>query len=307
MSDEAEECECEEGMPAWVMTFADLMSLLMCFFVLLLSFSEMDVIKFKRLAGEMRNAYGVQKEIKANDVPMGTSIIMENYTPGKPEPNPLKMIQQKASQTDPNLRTESVNTVTETVEQTSADAEAIARILKEEIEEGKIQVESRRRNIIIRVEEKGSFSPGSAVLSESFEEIMDKIRTALAATPGKITIEGHTDDIPINTDRFRSNWDLSSARASSVAYELELDDLVTSDRMKVIGFADTKPIVPNENRENRAKNRRVEIIVDQGASEEHGAINFLDEENEESKAQGENEINMEIEERVFELKPDEVF
>ncbi len=76
MSDEAEECECPEGIPAWVMTFADLMSLLMCFFVLLLSFSEMDVIKFKRLAGEMRNAYGVQNLQRADSVPMGTSVIM---------------------------------------------------------------------------------------------------------------------------------------------------------------------------------------------------------------------------------------
>lgn len=306
MSEEDEECECPAGIPAWVMTFADLMSLLMCFFVLLLSFSEMDVIKFKRLAGELRNAYGVQKQIRAEDIPMGTSVIMQNYTPGKPEPNPLEIIQQKSSEVEPNLRTESVQTVTEKESETQADAEAIARILKQEIEEGKIQVESRRRNIIIRVEEKGSFSPGSAVLSEQFEQIMDKIRQALSETPGKITIEGHTDDIPINTERFRSNWDLSSARAASVAYELELDELVTPDRMKVIGYADTKPLVPNDNRENRSKNRRVEIIVDQGFSEDTGTVSYLNEEKEKAEAEG-NEVNVEIEERLFELKPDEVF
>ncbi|WP_086479890.1 flagellar motor protein MotB [Oceanospirillum sanctuarii] len=306
MSDDVEECDCPPPAAAWVMTFADLMSLLMCFFVLLLSFSEMDVTKFKRLAGELSKAYGIQRQIQANDIPMGTSVIMENYSPGKPEPNPLEIIQQMTTELEPNLRTENTTTVTETESQTQADAEAIAKILKEEIEEGKIQVESRKRNIIIRVEEKGSFSPGSAVLSEQFELVMDKIRQALAATPGKITIEGHTDDIPINTDRFRSNWDLSSARASSVAFELELDNLVESSRMKVIGFADTKPLVPNDSRESRAKNRRVEIVVDQGANEENGAISFLNEQNEEAKAQG-SEINLEIEERVFELKPEEVF
>ncbi|OOV87246.1 MotB family protein [Oceanospirillum linum] len=305
MSDDVEECDCPPPAAAWVMTFADLMSLLMCFFVLLLSFSEMDVTKFKRLAGELSKAYGIQRQIQANDIPMGTSAVLENYTPGKPEPNPLEIIQQKTTELESNLRTESVETIKEE-QQTQADAEAIARILKEEIEEGKIQVESRKRNIIIRVEEKGSFSPGSAVLSEQFELVMDKIRQALAATPGKITIEGHTDDIPINTDRFRSNWDLSSARASSVAFELELDGLVESSRMKVIGFADTKPLVANDNRESRAKNRRVEIVVDQGANEENGAISFLEEQNEEAKAQG-SEINLEIEERVFELTPGEVF
>ncbi len=305
MSDDVEECDCPPPAAAWVMTFADLMSLLMCFFVLLLSFSEMDVTKFKRLAGELSKAYGIQRQIQANDIPMGTSAVLENYTPGKPEPNPLEIIQQKTTELESNLRTESVETIKEE-QQTQADAEAIARILKEEIEEGKIQVESRKRNIIIRVEEKGSFSPGSAVLSEQFELVMDKIRQALAATPGKITIEGHTDDIPINTDRFRSNWDLSSARASSVAFELELDGLVESSRMKVIGFADTKPLVANDNRENRAKNRRVEIVVDQGADDENGAISFLEKQNEEAQAQG-SEINLEIEERVFELSPEEVF
>jgi len=306
MSDDVEECDCPPPAASWVMTFADLMSLLMCFFVLLLSFSDMDVTKFNRLAGVLRNAYGIQRQIQANDIPMGTSAILQNYSPGKPEPNPLEIIQQKTTEIEPNLRTESVQTVTEQEVQTQADAEAIARILKEEIEEGKIQVESRRRNILIRVEEKGSFSPGSATLSEQFELVMDKIRQALAATPGKITIEGHTDDIPINTDRFRSNWDLSAARAASVAFELELDNLVEPARMKVIGYADTKPLVPNDTRESRAKNRRVEIVVDQGASEESGAISFLNEQNEAAKEQG-GEVNMEIEERVFELKPDEVF
>jgi len=306
MSDDVEECDCPPPAAAWVMTFADLMSLLMCFFVLLLSFSEMDVTKFKRLAGELSKAYGIQRQIQANDIPMGTSVILQNYSPGKPEPNPLEIIQQKTTEFEPNLRTESVQTITEQEVKTQADAEAIAQVLKEEIEEGKIQVETRRRNIIIRVEEKGSFSPGSATLSEQFELVMDKIRQALASTPGKITIEGHTDDIPINTDRFRSNWDLSAARAASVAFELELDDLVDPARMKVIGYADTKPLVSNDSRESRAKNRRVEIIVDQGFSEENGAISFLNEQNEEAKEEG-GEVNMEIEERVFELKPDEVF
>lgn len=306
MSDEVEECDCPPPAAAWVMTFADLMSLLMCFFVLLLSFSEMDVTKFKRLAGELSKAYGIQRQIQANDIPMGTSVILENYTPGKPEPNPLEIIQQKTSELDPNLRTENVATVTDQEVETEADAEAIAKILKEEIEEGKIQVESRKRNIIIRVEEKGSFSPGSAVLSAQFELVMDKIRQALASTPGKITIEGHTDDIPINTERFRSNWDLSAARAASVAFELELDNLVDPDRMKVIGYADTKPLVPNDSRESRAKNRRVEIIVDQGADEDNGAISFLEQQAEEARERGE-DVNMEIEERLFQLQPEEIF
>ena len=83
---ECEEQECEAGAPAWVMTFADLMSLLMCFFVLLLSFSEMDVIKFKQIAGSMKSAFGVQKQVEAPDIPMGTSIIAQDLVPVRRTP-----------------------------------------------------------------------------------------------------------------------------------------------------------------------------------------------------------------------------
>ena len=95
MSDEDEECECPAGLPAWMATFADLMSLLMCFFVLLLSFSEMDAMKFKRLAGSMAQAFGVQNKLKVTDVPKGTSIIAQEFSPGTPSPTPINEIWQK--------------------------------------------------------------------------------------------------------------------------------------------------------------------------------------------------------------------
>ena len=82
------------GAPAWVMTFADLMTLLMCFFVLLLSFSEMDAAKFKLLSGEMKKAFGVQSEIEAKSIPKGTSVIARHFSPGKPDPSALNQIRQ---------------------------------------------------------------------------------------------------------------------------------------------------------------------------------------------------------------------
>ena len=90
-----EECpKCPpEGLPAWMGTFADLMSLLMCFFVLLLSFSEMDVLKFKQIAGSMKFAFGVQNKIEVKDIPKGTSVIAMEFRPGKPDPTPIESIQ----------------------------------------------------------------------------------------------------------------------------------------------------------------------------------------------------------------------
>ncbi|MFT6253955.1 MAG: chemotaxis protein MotB, partial [Granulosicoccus sp.] len=97
MVDEEEECECPAGLPAWMATFADLMSLLMCFFVLLLSFSEMDAMKFKRLAGSMAQAFGVQTQLKVIQVPKGTSIIAQEFSPAIPEPTPINEIWQKTA------------------------------------------------------------------------------------------------------------------------------------------------------------------------------------------------------------------
>ena len=89
--------EADAGAPAWVMTFADLMSLLMCFFVLLLAFSEMDVEKFKQLSGSMKQAFGVQREIKADEIPKGTSVVTTEFSPGIPQPTPFKVVEQQTT------------------------------------------------------------------------------------------------------------------------------------------------------------------------------------------------------------------
>ncbi|WP_277871130.1 flagellar motor protein MotB, partial [Vibrio splendidus] len=94
--DEENPCKCPPpGLPQWMGTFADLMSLLMCFFVLLLSFSEMDVLKFKQIAGSMKFAFGVQNRLEVKDIPKGTSIIAQEFRPGRPEPTPIDVIMQQ--------------------------------------------------------------------------------------------------------------------------------------------------------------------------------------------------------------------
>ncbi|CAM5192584.1 flagellar motor protein MotB [Alishewanella longhuensis] len=96
MSDMEEECKCPPpGLPAYMGTFADLMALLMCFFVLLLAFSEMDVLKFKQIAGSMKFAFGVQNKIEVDDIPKGTSVIAMEFRPGRPDPTPIETLQQQ--------------------------------------------------------------------------------------------------------------------------------------------------------------------------------------------------------------------
>ena len=93
---EEDECRCPlPGLPAYMGTFADLMSLLMCFFVLLLSFSEMDVLKYKQIAGSMKFAFGVQNRVELKDIPKGTSVIALEFRPGRPEPTPIEIVMQQ--------------------------------------------------------------------------------------------------------------------------------------------------------------------------------------------------------------------
>lgn len=248
-----------KGLPPWMATFADLMSLLLSFFVLLLSFSEMDVQKYKQIAGSLKFAFGVQREVKAEEPPKGTSIIAKEFSPGKPTPTTMKVMRQQT--TDDVKRNLDF---TEAITKTRADASKIEEALEKEIEQELIQVDTVEDRIIIRIRERASFPSGGATTKGSFGPIMDKISAAVNDTQGEIIIAGHTDNIPIATRRFRSNWELSSARAVTVLHELINRGDLDPERLEVKGLADTEPVASNDTPEGRAKNRRVELVIDQG-------------------------------------------
>ncbi len=293
MSDQEEQdCpECEEGLPAYMGTFADLMSLLMCFFVLLLSFAEMDVIKFKQIAGSLKTAFGVQREIKADAIPMGTSVIAQEFSPAKPEPTPINEVRQKVDTTPENTlevlckpdtaelkeRQESGSPSPVTfvdksqadierekkIQETEGDAQQIASVMREEISKGTVEIETKEETITIRIKDQGSFESGSSELNYDFIPVIDLIRDVLVGIQGTISVEGHTDNLPIQSRQFRSNWQLSAARAISVAEELFATGQLSQNRFSVTGFADTRPLVANDSVANRATNRRVEIVIKQ--------------------------------------------
>lgn len=258
----------ERSMPAWVMTFADLMSLLMCFFVLLLSFAEMDAMKFKEIASEMSKAFGVQRDVPAFEPPMGTSPIFDKFSPGVPQPTPIDSVRQQTSDERPQLRTFTSDAQLESAVQTlsqrqvETSMEKLREVLDEELRDGRLNIEQDRKRIVIRIEERGSFPSGSSDMTPVFQRMLDRIAEELVDLPGVLTVEGHTDNIPIRTARFQSNWDLSAARASSVANGLLRNPAVEAARLQVHGFAETRPRADNGTLEGRTLNRRVEIVVD---------------------------------------------
>ncbi len=298
-----EPCKCPPpGLPAWMGTFADLMSLLMCFFILLLAFSEMDVLKFKQIAGSMKYAFGVQNQLEVKDIPKGTSVIALEFRPGRPEPTPIETIMQQTidmtqakldfqdgesarvggKQQDKGKKQGGASPQRSTKRKAQASqsdsaqqhqlAKKIAQQMQQQIKDGAIEVESLGQQLIIRVREKGAFPSGSAFLQPKFRPIIQEVASILKDVPGEVTVSGHTDNEKVQSELYRSNWDLSSQRAVSVAHEMVKVKGFNDARLVVVGYADTKPLVKNNSKLNRKRNRRVEISIMQGKAQESEEI-----------------------------------
>ena len=140
--------------------------------------------------------------------------------------------------------------------------EQIRANLADEINQGLAEVQRDGDKIIIRLAEKGSFRSGAAELASDFKPLLDKVGASISGARGLVTIEGHTDNVPVGfSDRFNTNWDLSAARSAAVADYLLDANLVQAGNVNVVGYADTKPVEPNTSAAGRAKNRRIEIIL----------------------------------------------
>jgi chemotaxis protein MotB len=160
-----------------------------------------------------------------------------------------------------------VDTTTEDKEPSEATvalAMKVAAEMQEELESGQIEIVAQGKFLVFRIREQGSFRSGEAEVQGSFRPVLGKIKNILKDTEGRITVAGHTDNRPIRTRRFPSNWELSSARAAAVARELLVDDEIEQQRVRIVGHGSNIPVKENNTRDNRAYNRRVEIIITQG-------------------------------------------
>ena len=382
-----EEQECPKcpppGAPAWMATFADMATLLMAFFVLILSFAEFNVPKFKQISGSLKNAFGVQRIVPVVEQPKGTTVLSLNFSPS-PSPSVTKqMTQQTTTIEQPELeqkqkekdsdggetdkketdggqletdelakalkeaigrgdvtieslgdkvfvnfnntteddnKKDTAELIEETlkaleearaasgkaeqevlfggIEQKLAELAASAKsndddnnesnsdgdgsgsgsaedkkakiaednlqvALKQEIDKGLVEVERKDGKVYVTVGAGGAFPSGSAELTDEARTIMAKIATTGVGPTSKITVSGHTDNVPLKFgSNFRDNWDLAAARAASVVQEMEKAGTITADRMQAVSFGEAKPIKSNDTSEGRSKNRRIEIEID---------------------------------------------
>ena len=353
---EPEECEpCVKGSPAWMATFADMATLLMAFFVLILSFAHVNVPKYKEVSGSMRSRFGVQVLVPIVEAPTADNIVATQYRQQATEPTAANVLEEQRSREE-QPQDEELD-VDDGVGESTTNARDIEEILRDEIAEGRVEVsvedgivviealdqnelsestgklsqdtilmlskistiqsdtdsmvrvegaqfvssgqsnidesefggasqrsedqlEQIRSNlseeitmglaevfrdgesIIIRLTDQGGFESGSANLRTDFTSLLDSVGDSLAGASGLIQIEGHTDNVAMSFgNRYRDNWDLSSARAASVADYLEEGGSIAPGSMVIKGFADTNPIASNETATGRSENRRIEVVV----------------------------------------------
>ena len=386
---DAEDCpKCPpQGAPAWMATFADMATLLMAFFVLILSFAEFNVPKFKQISGSLKEAYGVQKVVPVVEQPKGTTVIELNFSPN-PEPSLSTTLRQqttelqkpelelktetekspegtgaeKKSQSDfegaggegeeqldatelakqlkkaidtgevtvetlgenvvinfPEEKTsdEDVSTmIAETLEAlneareksgasesevlfggieqeleklaaaideslpqdgdgqggsssqeseqekiASRTTEELTVALKEQIDQGLIEVEQREGKVFVTVGSGGAFPSGTADLTDEAQRIIDRIALSAMSPDSSIKVTGHTDDVPISNGQFRDNWDLGAGRAASVVQAIQNTGLIAGDRLEAVSKGEMEPLADNSTAAGREKNRRIEIEI----------------------------------------------
>lgn len=254
------------GAPGWMTTFADLMALMLTFFVLLLSMSTTDAKRFEQALISIQEALGNPM----SGYLTGTGKIIGE---GKEMPKPdAPQVEPYEPELEPLVKPPAPTR--EVIDATEKLYEDLRSELNEEVQNEDIEVVKMQDKVMIRFQEQISFDLASAQLRANFIPILDRVSQTLIGTKGSILVVGHTDDLPITTARFRSNWDLSAARAASVVHHiLEQTDL-PAKRIIASGRADSIPLVPNTSAENRARNRRVEIVVTMGditKAQERGA------------------------------------
>jgi chemotaxis protein MotB len=213
----------------WLVSYADFITLLFAFFTVLYASSTVDTKKLEAVGHSMQAVFadGPPLDAVKNVEPRSTLL------PDAPE------LPQNLSQV----------------------REQLARDLVAEIEEGRVVLEQDQRGLVISIRETGSFAIGKAELPPKATAIFNMIGARLQTVPNAIRVEGHTDDVPIHTSRYQSNWELSTARATEVVAFLIESTRLNPARLSAAGYAEFHPRVENNSPESRATNRRVDLIV----------------------------------------------
>jgi len=251
------------GQERWLVTYSDLITLLMIFFIVMYSMSQVDANKFRAMAESLSVTLGgaTPAKIELTDSPSGPSIITSGSPPqNSPASGEIEKPLEKpnnSSQENAGL-SESENQETLTIEAIKAKIDQFA---KENNVQTKLVSTIEERGLVVSIQDTLLFASGSAELTQSARTILKKVSTVLSATSNYIKVEGHTDNLPINTARFPSNWELSVLRATNVLQILVQEGDINPNRLSATGYGEYRPVAENSTLEGRSINRRVDLII----------------------------------------------
>lgn len=221
----------------WLVSYADFITLLFAFFVVMFANSQVDRDKIARVSESVRGALEHGRLPAPIEGFLGRARDMKNTDRGIA-----------------NASRGQIEELIPTLQQLSSD-------LSKEVEDGKIQVELGSRGLVITTREAAFFAPAGDTINTAAYPIIEKLAATINKLPNQVRMEGHTDSTPISTPRFKSNWELSAARSIAMMELLTSRYGVPRSKVAIAGYADTVPLEPNSSAEGRARNRRVDIVI----------------------------------------------
>lgn len=244
----------------WMVSYADMLTLLLALFIVMFAISKVDAVKFKTFADGASEAFGqanVALQGKVGNLDGGDGIL-KDQAPNKnsPDPKDIGVLGQQALQKE-RERQKALNAEIQKLKNIQAQIE---RHLQRRGLKDAVLIRTDERGLVVNiVTDKVLFDSGQAVLRKDGKAVLGIIAPAIKGLPNRMIVEGHTDNVPIS-GTFRSNWELSTARSTVVLQEL-LASGVVRWRVNAAGYADTKPLASNTSEAGRQRNRRVSIVV----------------------------------------------
>ena len=225
----------EEGGEAWLLPYSDLMTLLLAVFIVLFAVSQVDVQKAQQMSQEFTEQMMSGGSSSSQSASQGNQQKESSGEAGGESKSELQQMEELKAEIDAKLKSENLSS--------------------------SVQTGIDKRGLVISLSNAIFFDPGSAEIKADNEKTLLEIANMVNVMNNYIRIEGHTDDVPMNSNVYRSNWDLSAARAANVVRLLTSNTNISPDRLIAVGYGEYRPVADNSTEAGRAKNRRIDIIV----------------------------------------------
>jgi chemotaxis protein MotB len=239
-----------ENLERWLVSYADFITLMFAFFVVMFASSQTDKAKAQQVA------QSVQKALEEGQV---TAVVAKVIAAaqGKGKPGAVALPDKAAPRASAKEGAGGEQPIADLL----PSLEYLEKALKKEIEAGKMQLRLEPRGLVVSLREAAFFSSGEAVIATAMYPSIEKVATAIRSLPNPVRLEGHTDSVPIHNSRFKNNWELSAARGVAMLELLATRYGVPPAQLSIAGYADNSPVADNATEEGRARNRRVDIVI----------------------------------------------